>query len=181
MQKEMFTTIRVIPMMILAVCVLILSACKKEKAATAPESMANTLSNGTYFTSSEKIPISVTLFIRCANNITVEDVVLSGSLKISTIFSISNNKVKGTSHFKTSGLSGVGSISGVKYQATSGTISSFSGVFTNGQYQENFLNEFRIVTHDNSYNLLIHENGYYTFHTDGTVSSDAGIFSAACQ
>lgn len=142
----------------MAVFVLNLTACKKEKLVTTadqpPPATLKVQARAATFNSNEKIPIAISIFIDCANGGAGEEVVLSGNLHVLNTFVINNNIVKGTYHFQPMGISGVGSIPGDKYQATGGTQGDYKGSFINGQYQESYTNNFRIIGQGNGNNYI---------------------------
>jgi hypothetical protein len=61
-------------------------------------------------------------------------------------FIINGNNVSGTAHFQPQVLSGTGETTGDKYQGTGVTKdTSFKVSFQNGQAQQMFVNNFRII------------------------------------
>src|SRR4051794_33795753 len=66
----------------------------------------------------DSIPLSLSVFIPCANNGAGEDVILNGDLHVLITLTINGNNFSGKDHFQPQGLSGVGTVSGDKYQGT---------------------------------------------------------------
>ena len=93
----------------------------------------------------DSIDINLAVFVPCANGGVGELVDLNGPLHILTTFTINGNKVSGKTHFQPQGISGVGLDSGDKYQATGVTQDYFKGAFNNGQFNQTFVNNFRII------------------------------------
>ena len=90
--------------------------------------------------------INLTVFVPCAAGGAGELVDLSGPLHTLITFTINANNVSGTAHFQPQGLSGTGETTGDKYQATGVTKdSSFKLSFQNGQANQTFVNNFRIM------------------------------------
>ena len=69
-----------------------------------------------------------TTFIPCANNGAGELVIFNGDLHILFSFAINGNNLSGKDHFQPQGLSGFGTVTGDKYQATGVTQDAFKGL-----------------------------------------------------
>jgi len=126
--------------------------------------------------------INLTVFVPCAAGGAGELVDLSGRLHTMIHFTINGNNVSGVSHFQPQGISGTGETTGDKYQATGMTKdSSFKLSFQNGQANQTFVNNFRIIGQGPGNNLLIHEVAHITFNANGTVAVSYDNFSADCK
>ena len=185
MQKKILETVHVISGIVLAVFVLNLTSCKKEKLITATDQTApvttNVKARAGAFNTNEKIALNLSVFIPCANGGAGEDVVLTGDLHVLTTFVINNNIVKGTYHYQPMGISGVGSITGDKYQATGETRVDLKGSFFNGQYQESYTNNFRIIGQGADNNYIIQEVYHITINANGAVTTLVDNFTADCK
>jgi len=126
--------------------------------------------------------INLTVFVPCAAGGAGELVDLSGPLHTLITFSINGNNVSGTAHFQPQGLSGTGETTGDKYQATGVTKdTSFKVSFQNGQAQQTFVNNFRIIGTGPGNNYLVHEVAHITFNADGTLTVFHDSFSIDCK
>ena len=115
--------------------------------------------------------INLTVFVPCAAGGAGELVDLNGPLHTLITFTINGNNVSGMAHFQPQGLSGTGEATGDKYQATGVTKdSSFKLSFQNGQANQTFVNNFRIIGQGPGNNYLVHEVAHITFNANGTVT-----------
>jgi hypothetical protein len=129
----------------------------------------------------DSIDINLAVFVPCANGGVGELVDLNGPLHILTTFTINGNKVSGKTHFQPQGISGVGLDSGDKYQATGVTQDYFKGAFNNGQFNQTFVNNFRIIGQGPGNNFLVHENFHLTINANGEVTATHDNFSVECK
>src|SRR4030095_11845628 len=126
--------------------------------------------------------INLTVFVQCAAGGDGETVYLRGRLHNMIHFTINGNNVSGVGHFQPQGISGTGETTGDKYQATGVTKdSSFKLSFQNGQANQTFVNNFRIIGQGPGNNLLVHEVAHITFNANGTVTVSHDNFSAECK
>jgi hypothetical protein len=126
--------------------------------------------------------INLTVFVPCAAGGAGEIVDLSGPLHTLITFTINGNNVSGTAHFQPQGIVGTGETTGDKYQATGVTKdTSFKFSFQNGQAQQTFVNNFRIIGQGPDNNYLVHEVAHVTFNADGTVTVFHDSFSIDCK
>ena len=125
--------------------------------------------------------INLSVFVPCAAGGAGELVDLSGPLHTLITFNINGNNVSGKTHFQPQGLSGTGESTGDKYQATGVTQESFKGSFRNGQFNDTFVNNFRIIGQGPGNNFLVHEVAHITFNANGTVTVSHDNFSAECK
>jgi hypothetical protein len=91
------------------------------------------------------------------------------------------NNFSGKDHFQPQGLSGFGTVSGDKYQATGVTQDQFGGSFQNGQAEQSFINNFRIIGQGPGNNFLVHESFHLTFNANGNVTAVHDNFSIDCK
>src|SRR5437588_5849118 len=112
--------------------------------------------------------INLTVFVPCAAGGAGEIVDLSGPLHTLITFTINGNNVSGKAHFQPQGIVGSGETTGDKYQATGVTkASSFKASFQNGQAQQTFVNNFRIIGQGPGNNSLVHEVARSTCNANG--------------
>src|SRR5438309_860151 len=104
--------------------------------------------------------INLTVFVPCAAGGAGEIVDLSGPLHTLITFTINGNK----------------------YQATGVTKDfSFKFSFQNGQANQTFVNNFRIIGQGPGNNFLVHEVAHITFNANGTVTVFHDNFSIDCK
>ena len=126
--------------------------------------------------------INLTVFVPCAAGGAGELVDLSGPLHTLITFTINGNNVSGMAHFQPQGLSGTGETTGDKYQATGVTKdTSFKLSFQNGQANQTFVNNFRIIGSGAGNNFLVHEEAHITFNANGTVTVFHDNLSIECK
>ena len=126
--------------------------------------------------------INLTIFVPCAAGGAGELVDLSGPLHTLITFTINGNNVSGTAHFQPQGLSGTGETTGDKYQATGVTKdTSFKLSLQNGQANQTFVNNFRIIGSGAGNNFLVHEEAHITFNANGTVTVFHDNLSIECK
>src|SRR5438045_5441448 len=114
--------------------------------------------------------INLTVFVPCAAGGAGELVDLSGPLHTLITFTINGNNVSGKFHFQPQGLSGTGETTGEKYQATGVTQESFKSSLQNGQANDTFVNNFRIIGQGPGNNFLVHETLHITINASGTAT-----------
>ncbi len=133
-------------------------------------------------TTSEKIPFSQVVFISCANGGLGEPVLLEGTLHVVNSVTINGNIMRVKSHFQPMGVSGVGQITGAKYQATGVTqeisvvnqVNGFPSTVT-------LVNNFRIIGQGPGNNYLVHETFHITVNANGVTTSTVDNFSVECK
>jgi hypothetical protein len=160
----------------------LLAACAQDP--TAPPT--DTAATGTgpnlaalAITDNQIIPIDLLVNIPCANGGLGEDVLLSGSLHVITHLTFSNSgTVTIKTHFQPQGISGVGQVTGAKYQATGVTQD-----ILNLSFGENYtlVNNFRMIGQGPGNNFTVHENFHYTINANGTLTSVHDNFTADCK
>ena len=126
--------------------------------------------------------INLTVFVPCAARGAGELVDLSGPLHTLITFNINGDNVSGTAHFQPQGLSGTGETTDDKYQATGVTKdTSFKVSFRNGQAQQTFVNNFRLIGTGPGNNLLVQEEAHITINANGAVTVLHDNLSVACK
>jgi len=170
---------RFVPGLITIVCCS-LGACQQD--ATSPDAAAAAMHpsfSASAFTQNSNFPIDLLVFIPCANGGLGEDVELTGYLH--DLFHITSDG-NGGFHVKThddpQGISGVGSITGVKYQGTGVTQSHFN---LNVGEQETDINNFRIIGQGPGNNFLVHDDFHVSINANGVVTSFHDHFTVDCK
>ena len=126
-------------------------------------------------------PVTISFFIPCAVGGAGEVVTLNGNLHvlISTIVNV--NHISSDMHFQPQGISGVGSVSGDKYQATGITRLSFEADVAGFPFNTTSVNNFKIIGQQSGNNFLVHENFHLTVNADGTITANIDNFSVECK
>ncbi|MCW3090132.1 MAG: hypothetical protein JWP81_1201 [Ferruginibacter sp.] len=159
--------------------------CKKEIGIDPNSTLSSTTnqiqSKPLTFSINEKVDIDLFVFIPCANGGAGEDVILSGPLHILSSFTISDNMISGKNHYQPQGISGIGQITGDKYQATGITLDQFKGSLINGQYETSYVNNFRIIGQGPGNNYLVHSVTHLTYNANGELTAFVDNFSVDCK
>jgi hypothetical protein len=125
------------------------------------------------------IPISITVFVPCANGGAGEDVALTGNLH--DMFELTFDNAGGV-HVKfqdnPQGISGVGSVTGDRYQGTGVTQVEFNAKVG---VEVTFINRFDIIGQGPGNNFEIHETAHLTVNANGTLTVFFDNFSAVCK
>lgn len=129
----------------------------------------------------DRTDLSLAVFVPCAAGGAGEVVDLTGPLHTLISFTINGNNVSGFFHFQPQGISGTGETTGAKYQATGVTQESFKNSLQNGQANETFINNFRIIGQGPGNNFLVHETLHFTINAEGTVTVSHDNFSVDCK
>jgi hypothetical protein len=132
-------------------------------------------------TENDSIDIDLVVFVPCANGGVGELVELNGPLHILVTFTINGNSISGKTHFQPQGISGVGLDSGDRYQAAGVTQDYFKGSLRNGQFDQTFVNNFRIIGQGPGNNFQVHENFHLTITANGAVTAAHDNFSIDCK
>lgn len=128
-----------------------------------------------------RIPVEIILDIPCANGGAGETVTLSGDLHVLTTFVINDNVVRGKFHSQPQGISGYGSVSGDRYQATGVTQGQFKASLQNGQAVISTIDNFRIIGQGPGNNFLVHEVLHLTINANGDFTSVVDHLGADCK
>lgn len=132
-------------------------------------------------TENDKIPVEIDLDIPCANGGAGELVSLTGNLHILTTFNINGNVVRGRFHEQPQGVSGFGSVSGERYQATGVSQGEFKSSLHNGQAIVSFINNFRIIGQGPGNNFLVHQNVHLIINANGDMTAVVDGVEADCK
>jgi hypothetical protein len=126
-------------------------------------------------------PVTISFFIPCAVGGAGEVVTLNGNLHVLISTTVNANHISSDMHFQPQGISGVGSVSGDKYQATSITRFSFEADVAGFPFNTTSVNNFKIIGQQSGNNFLVHENFHLTVNADGTVTANIDNFSVECK
>jgi hypothetical protein len=130
-------------------------------------------------TVNQSIPILLSVFIPCAAGGAGEVVDLSGNLHVLITETINGNNVSGV--FQPQGIGGTGETTGLSYQATGLTRTSFATSLQNGQANSTFINRFDIIGQGTGNNFTVHETAHFTFNANGTVTVNFDNFIFECH
>ena len=132
-------------------------------------------------TTNEQVPVTIFVFVSCANGGAGEVVALQGDLHILSHVTVSNSgNVHVKVHFQPMGISGQGLTTGDKYQGTGVTQEQFN---SNGPLPitDTFINNFRIIGQGPGNNFLVHATFHITINANGDVTSVVDNFKAECK
>jgi hypothetical protein len=132
-------------------------------------------------TTNMSIPVAITAFVPCAARGSGETVTLTGNLHVLVTLTVNANHIEASSQFQPQGISGIGSVTGEKYQGSGVTRSSFSADVAGFPVSFTSVNNFRIIGQSTGNNLLVHENFHLTINADGSVTAFMDNFSISCQ
>ena len=165
---------------LLAFALAALAAC--DTAPTAPAANRDRASFSAVTSNSDiTIPIDLFVFVPCANGGAGELIVVSGPLHVLFQVTISNTgNVLLYAHFHPQGISGTGSVTGDKYQAT-GITQSTNTFSTPFPITSTFVNNFYMIGQGPDNNFKVHETLHYTINANGELTAFADNFSVTCQ
>jgi hypothetical protein len=128
------------------------------------------------FTDSVSVPLEMYVDIPCAN----ETVYLTGPLHILYHFTLNpNGGYQVVSHYQPQGVTGIGPVSGAKYQATGVTSDHFN--IKGLPYTSTYINNFRIIGQGPGNNSLIHVNMHVTVNANGELTAYVDNYSSTCK
>lgn len=123
------------------------------------------------------VPFTFSEFVPCANGGTGETVNLSGDLHVLIHQTVSaSGEVVTKLQGNPQGISGIGEITGDKYQATGvpDDIEHGTGTFT-------FINNYRIIGRGPGNNLLVHQTLHVTVNANGNVTATVDNTRVDCK
>jgi len=125
----------------------------------------------------DKVPVLIGVFIPCVP----EFVLLSGDLHVLITSEVDENGgIHFKSHFQPQGISGVGSVTGDKYQGT-GVTQSHTNDHDGLAFETTFVNNFRIIGQGSGNNLLVHTTFHVTVNANGVVTANVLNSSVECM
>ncbi len=167
------------PIVVISIVGLICTACESDMAAPEASSTKGPNLRASAFTQVTNFPITLPVFIPCANGGLGEEVLLSGNLHdVFHVTSDGNGGFHVKTHDSPQGMSGVGLTTGLKYQATGVTQENFD---IKVNQHDTFVNNFRIIGQGPGNNFDIHNNFHITLNANGVVSSFHDHFTATCK
>jgi hypothetical protein len=126
-------------------------------------------------------PITLTVFVPCANGGAGEDIEVSGLLHVLISTTVdAKGGVHFSEQFNPQGVSGVGLTTGDKYNAIGLTRDDFSTT-SSGVVQVTFINRFDMIGQGPGNNFSVHETEHITILPDGTVTVFFDNFSVTCK
>ena len=132
------------------------------------------------FSSSVVVPVNIGVYVPCARDGAGEFVMLSGNLH--SLYHFTDDGAGGfhvMSENNPQGVSGTGSITGDKYQATGVTLSHFN---TSGlPFNQTYVNNFRIIGQGPDNNYLVHQTYHITVNAKGQLTAMVDNFSVECR
>ena len=137
------------------------------------------LAAASVFVDNLQIPFELFVYVPCAAGGLGEDVYLSGTLHLLFRTTFDNQGgYHSTFHYQPQGISGVGLLTGDRYQATGETQGTDNGRVG---YESTFVNNFKIIGQGSGNNFLIHENIHYTITANGEITAFVDNFSVECR
>ena len=158
-------------------------ACRKETgtALTSSKELSASANKATTFTSNEKQPIDIIIFIPCANGGAGENVELTGTIHILIHTTLNGNNFTTKYHFQPQGISGTGQTTGIKYQGSGVTQEEIKGSFNNGKYIDTYINNFKVVGQGKGNNYTVHDNMHITVNANGETTATVDNFTSDCK
>lgn len=132
-------------------------------------------------TTNDFVPLTLFVFVPCANGGSGEIVSASGTLHIENHITINGNRATIKEHFQPQGVGGVGLITGDSYRATGETQQIQTVSANNGSFEFTFVNNFKIIGQGPGNNFLVHENFHVTVNANGDVTTTVDNISTECQ
>jgi len=132
-------------------------------------------------TQNDKVPTDRWEWVECANNGNGELVHLTGDLHV--LSAVTDDGAGGFHvkwHFQPQGISGVGEITGDKYQGTGVTQWQLNAK-PPFPYEETYVNNFRIIGPGKGNNLLVHQNLHITVNANGEVTAEVDNVKIECK
>jgi len=134
-------------------------------------------------TQNEKIPYDMIVWVPCANDGAGEDVELSGMLHILVTYTEDGAGGRHYKmHYQSQGITGVGTVTGDKYQATGVTQDNVYIAPDDGYpYVHTYINNFRIIGQGPGNNLQVHDTYHITIDANGEVTAEVVNSEVDCN
>jgi hypothetical protein len=169
---------RLVPLA-LGVPALLLAGCDSPSAPSTATAASPPGLAATAFTDNASLPIDQLVFISCANGGAGEFVTVSGSLHVLFHLTFNDSEhITVTSQFNPQGVSGIGEITGRKYQGTGMTREITTARVG---FETTTINNFRIIGQGPGNNFLVHENLHFTINANGTLTASVDNLSVDCK
>lgn len=131
-------------------------------------------------TLSIEVPLSLSVFIPCANQGNGEVVDFTGTLHGVISSTVNDNRIHLNDLFNPQGAKGVGETTGDVWEATGVTRQDLNASVSAFPFETTFVNNFKLIDgRDGSY--LLHQNIHVTVLADGTTTSSVDHFTFACK
>ncbi|MGJ7033951.1 hypothetical protein [Niabella hirudinis] len=124
-----------------------------------------------------KVPYSGDLWSPCTN----EMIHLEGDLHLLTNMTTNDNRMSVKYQLQSQGISGMGSISGNKYNANGIAKASMNGSLVNGSYTNTINANFNLVSQGSGDNLSVHILLHITVNANGDVTATVENISMDCK
>jgi hypothetical protein len=108
-------------------------------------------------------------------------VLLTGLLHTLVHRTVNANRISMTVQSQAQGISGVGLITGESYRGTGVTRQHFGHSSTDGQVEETFINNFRIIGPGPNNNFLVHNTLHVAMNASGELTSHVENVSVDCK
>jgi len=186
MKPKINLTAKAFAVIFASVNILCITACTKESGVVSGNNIQRQTSSvqsnaAAAFTASSKFDIVLSINIPCANGGNGEDVTLTGTLHDLYHITINGNNFNVKQHDNPQGITGIGTVTGAKYQGTGETQQQFGGSFVNGHYEGTLTNNFRMIGQGPGNNFLVHETFHVTINANGTVTALLDHLTADCK
>jgi len=123
------------------------------------------------------VPFAIGVLIPCVPEVAV----LTGELHILITQEVdSDGGIHVKTHFQPQGISGVGSVTGAKYQGT-GVTQEHINDHSSTAFEDTFVNNFRMIGQGPGNNLLVHTTFHVTVDANGVVTSNVVNTSVECM
>jgi hypothetical protein len=133
------------------------------------------------YTSNEIVQYTMTVWVPCANDGLGEYVDFSGEFHSLYHYAINGNSFTFKGHGNAQGITGVGQITGDKYQATGVSQYTETGSFVNGQHSWTDVYNFQVVGQGKGNNYLVHQTQHYTINANGELTVSFDNLSVDCK
>lgn len=125
------------------------------------------------------VPITLNVFVACANGGGGELISLNGNLhQLVNVTTDGNGGFHVKQHFQPQGLNGLGLVTGDRYQGVGVTQTSVNVV---ASQVRTFVNNFRMIGQGSGNNFNVHQETHVTVNPDGTVAVTHGNLRTSCS
>jgi hypothetical protein len=133
-------------------------------------------------TTNEKTPFDMWVWVSCANGGNGELVRLTGELHV--LFLVTFDQDGGllvASHFQPMGVTGLGEVTGDRYQATGITRDNENFRPAGYPFETTYVNNFWIVGQGSGNNFLVHQTFHITVNANGELTTQVDNFRTECK
>ena len=129
----------------------------------------------------DRVPVEIVQDVPCANGGAGETVTLTGALHVLLKFQVNGNVARGSFHYQPEHVTGYGSVSGERYEATGVTSGSFRTTFRDGEAVVSSINNYRIIGQGPGNDFIVHENVRVALHPSGDFTVLVAHSGADCK